>query len=181
VRSFIVNLLVPLRADPRILAAELDRLQAVAKPAPVGGQQVMDAILYDPETSMRRALILALGTFGSEGLSPDERAPLVDKLLDLYRNDPDAGIHGAAAWTLRQWTQQAKLQDADADLMKPKHQGDRRWLVNSQGQTYTVIEGPVEFHMGSPPTETEREPAELLHPCSIPGRFALAATEVTVD
>ena len=51
----------------------------------------MDAILFHPETSMRRALILALGTYGTEGLSPGEREPLIGKLLDLYRNDPDAG------------------------------------------------------------------------------------------
>ena len=78
------------------------------------------------------------------------------KLLDLYRNDPDAGIHGAAEWTLRQWKQQEKLKDADAELMKLKDRGDRRWYVNGQGQTFAVIEGPVEFRMGSPPTEPDR-------------------------
>ena len=72
----------------------------------------MDAILFHPETSKRRALILALGTYGTEGLSPGEREPLIGKLLDLYRNDPDAGIHGAAEWTLRQWKQQEKLKDS---------------------------------------------------------------------
>ena len=56
----------------------------------------MDAVLFHPETSIRRALILALGTYGTEGLSAAEREPLIVKLLDLYRNDPDAGIHGAA-------------------------------------------------------------------------------------
>ena len=30
----------------------------------------MDAILFHAETSQRRALILALGTYGMEGLSP---------------------------------------------------------------------------------------------------------------
>ena len=77
----------------------------------------MDSILFHPETSMRRALILALGTYGTEGLSPAERESLSVKLLDLYRNDPDAGIHGASEWTLRQWKQQEKLKAADADLM----------------------------------------------------------------
>ena len=51
----------------------------------------MDAMLFHPETSQRRALILALGTYGTEGLSPGEREPLISKLLDLYRNDPDSG------------------------------------------------------------------------------------------
>ena len=72
---------------------------------------------------MRRALILALGTYGTEGLSPGEREPLIGKLLDLYRNDPDAGIHGAAEWTLRQWKQQEKLKELDAELMQAQGPG----------------------------------------------------------
>ena len=181
-RSFIINWLNPLGADPKLIAAELDRIDPNAKPTPAQGQQLMDAILFHPETSMRRALILALGTYGTEGLSPGEREPLTGKLLNLYRNDPDSGIHGAAEWTLRQWGQQEKLKELDDQLMKVKDRGDRRWFVNSQGQTFAVIEGPVEFRMGSPPTETERsagnEPPRRM---AIPRRFAIAAKEVTVE
>ena len=54
----------------------------------------MDAILFHPETSIRRALILALGTYGADFALPGEREPLIAKLLDLYEHDPDAGIHG---------------------------------------------------------------------------------------
>ena len=45
---------------------------------------------------------------------------------------------------------------ADAELMKLKDRGDRRWFVNSQGQTFAVIEGPVEYSMGSPPDRADR-------------------------
>jgi eukaryotic-like serine/threonine-protein kinase len=180
-QSFIVNWLSPLGADPKILAAELDRIGTNAKPPPVQGQRFMDAVLFHPETSERRALILALGTYGTEGLSPGEREPLIGKLLDLYRNDPDAGIHGAVEWTLRQWKQQEKLKELDAELSKLKDRGDHRWFVNSQGLTFAVIEGPVEFRMGSPPTEPERESDEIPHRRIIPRRFALAAKEVTVE
>ena len=66
--------------------------------------------------------------------------------------------------------------------MKVKDWGERRWFVNGQGQTFAVIEGPVEFRMGSPPTETERiaanEPPRRMR---IPRRFAIAAKEVTVE
>jgi formylglycine-generating enzyme required for sulfatase activity len=141
----------------------------------------MDAVLFHPETSIRRALILALGTYGTEGLSPVEREPLIAKLLELYCNDPDSGIHGAAAWSLRQWKQQEKLLAADAELMKLKDRDDRRWYVNSQGQTFAVIEGPVEFRMGSPPTEPDRDPDESLHRMVIPRRFAIADREITVE
>ncbi len=146
--------------------------------------QLMDAILFHPETSIRRALILALGTYGPDALSPGEREPLAGKLLDLYKNDPDSGIHGAAEWTLRQWNKQAKLKAALAELPSLKDRGDRRWFVNSQGQTFTLIDGPVEFTMGSPPTEPDRNAGyghELPHRRIIPRRFAIAAKEVTVE
>jgi hypothetical protein len=51
----------------------------------------MDAILFRPEMSLRRALMLALGTHGTEGLFLREREPIIGKRLDLYENDPDAG------------------------------------------------------------------------------------------
>ncbi len=181
-RSFIVNWLSPLGADPKLIVAELDRIDPNAKPTPAQGQQFMDAILFYTETSLRRALILSLGTYPMEGLSPGEREPLITKLLDLYRNDPDAGIHGAAEWTLRQWGQQEKIREMDAQLMKVKDRGERRWYVNGQGQTFAVIDGPVEFGMGSPPTDMERTPGnEPLRRMAIPRRFAIAAKEVTVE
>jgi eukaryotic-like serine/threonine-protein kinase len=130
-RSFLINWLSPLGADPRTLAAELEHLPPTAKPILAEGQQFMDAVLFQPETSMRRALILALGTYGTEGPPPDLRESLTVKLLDLYRNDPDSGIHGAAAWTLRQWGQGDLLKSLNAELMKLKDRGERRWYVNS--------------------------------------------------
>jgi formylglycine-generating enzyme required for sulfatase activity len=141
----------------------------------------MDAILFHPETSIRRALILALGTCGTEGLSPSEPEPLIGKLLDLYRNDPDSGIHGAVEWALRQWRQDEKLRNLDAELSKLKDRGNRRWYVNSQGQTFAVIEGPVEFRMGSPQTESAHDVNEIPHLRIIRHRFAIAAKEVTVE
>ena len=143
----------------------------------------MDAVLFHPETSQRRALILALGSSGTEGLSPGEREPLAARLLAVYRDDPDAGVHGAAAWTLRQWGLKAKLGPIDAELAKRKDLGGRRWYVNGQGQTFSVIDGPVEFRMGSPADEAERTDAgDDLPPrrMTIPRRFAIAVTEVTI-
>jgi formylglycine-generating enzyme required for sulfatase activity/cellulose biosynthesis protein BcsQ len=171
-RSFLVNWLSPLGADPRPLVAELDRLNPLAT-------RTMDAILFHPETSQRRALLLALGTYQADGLTPEERAPLIPRLLDLYERDPDAGIHGAAEWVLRRWTQQPKLRAIDARL-KRQDRGDRRWYVGSQGQTFVIVEGPVEFRMGSPAGEPERYDNEETHFQKLAHRFAIAAREVTV-
>ena len=133
---------------------------------------------------MRRALILALGTYGTEGLSPGEREPLIGKLLDLYRNDPDAGIHGAAEWTLRKWKQQDKLKERDAELMKIKRLGRAAMVCERPGtdlrrdrRTGRVPHGVAADRDG---TQSRKRRLCTPHAC-IPRRFAIAAKEVTVE
>jgi eukaryotic-like serine/threonine-protein kinase len=198
-RSFIVNWLEPLGADPSPIIAALDRPDSSPRPAegeedaPRRGDRsgppatrhpspATQEVLFNPETSTWRALILALGTYGPDGLSPTERERLVARLLDLYEHDPDAGIHGAAEWTLRQWKQQEKLKDPDAALRKLafKDRGDRRWYVNGQNQTFVLVEGPVKFGMGSPPSEPDRTNDLTLEQRTIDRRFAIATKEVSV-
>jgi serine/threonine protein kinase/formylglycine-generating enzyme required for sulfatase activity len=180
-RSFILNWLKPLKANAELIAAEFDRIVPAANPTPAQGQQKMDAILFHRENSIRRALILTLGTFGSDRLSPGDRAPLTAKLLDLYRSDPDAGIHGAAEWALSRWQQQKQLKATQAELSKEKEWHGRRWYVNGQGQTFVIVEGPVRFRMGSPTNELERQAEEISHLQVIPRRFGIAAKEVSVE
>ncbi len=180
-RSFIVNWLNPLGADPHVIAAALEQIDPGVRPTPDKPPKTMDDILFHLETSQRRALILALGTYGLEGLSRGDREPLIGKLLALYENDPDAGIHGAAEWTLRKWGQQESL-EAKAAAMRGKEPGEHRWFVNGQGQTFALIDGPVEFQMGSPPNEPHRSLDDMaLHRRTIPRRFFIAAKEVTVE
>jgi serine/threonine protein kinase/formylglycine-generating enzyme required for sulfatase activity len=181
IRSFIVNWLRPLGADPGTIAAGLDRTTLDAKPAPISGQQKVDAILFQPETSIRRAVIQALGTYSIDAVSAGEREPIIDKLLDLYRNDADAGIHGAVEWTLRQWQQQEKLALAEADLGKLKEWAGRRWYINGQGQTFVIVPGPIEFRMGSPVNEPAHGSPDKAHGQVIPRQFAIAAKEVSVE
>src|SRR5208282_4542859 len=76
VRSYIVNWLKPLGADPKDLMSRLEGLAHDPVSIPKDGKSRMDAILFHPDTSERRALILALGTYGTEGLSTGEREPL---------------------------------------------------------------------------------------------------------
>ena len=159
-RSYLVNWLKPLGADPKALLARMESLKSGAGTTPMDGRQAMDAVLFHPETSERRALILALGGYDPDELSPDKREPLVEHLLEMYRNDPDAGIHGAAEWTLRRWKQEEKLAAIDAELKKLKDRGNRRWYVNSEGQTFVVIEGPVEFRWDRPDSEPDRRDSE---------------------
>src|SRR5208282_6132087 len=179
VRSYIVNWLKPLGAGPEDLITKLEGIAHDPVSIPKDGKSRMDAILFHPETSERRALILALGGYDPDELSPDKREPLVEHLLEMYRNDPDAGIHGAAEWMLRRWKQ--KLAAIDVELKKLKDRGNCHWYLNSEGQTFVVIEGPVEFSMGSPHSEPDRSDSEDLQRKRINRRFAVATKEVTVE
>jgi formylglycine-generating enzyme required for sulfatase activity/tetratricopeptide (TPR) repeat protein len=182
-RSFIVNWLDPMGTETGVIVTQFGRVDSDARPVPAQGTPSTDAILFHPETSMRRALILALGTYAADRFSPDEKERLTRRLLQLYRDDPDSGIHGAAGWALRQWQQGEGLKGVDGELKKlnDKDRGERRWYVNGQGQTYTVIDGPVTYRMGSPPDDPDRSPGEAPRTVEIPRRFAIAAREVTVE
>jgi serine/threonine protein kinase/formylglycine-generating enzyme required for sulfatase activity len=181
VRSYLLHRLSPLGADAHAVIARLD-----AK---------------DAEVSEKRALLLALGEFGKEQLPQPERQALLPRLLGLYRDDPDPGLHAAAEWLLRTWARRDNMAGIDGELKKIDAQiqkadrdvdrrgqapgGGRRWYVNDQGQTMVVLDAREPFLMGSPRTEAERFNGpggneERQHRRRIGRSFALAAKEVTV-
>jgi formylglycine-generating enzyme required for sulfatase activity len=184
VRSYLIHRLGPQGADPRAVVKRLGEMSDV---------------------SVCRALLLSLGEYGEKELPPTERESLLPKLFGLYRDDPDAGLHGAAEWLLLRWGQQARVKEVEEEWRGygeevrarreerldrirqgiTKDKGWGRWYVNGQGQTMVVLPGPVEFLMGSPPTEEGREEGpegkvEQQHRKRIGRSFAIAAREVTV-
>ncbi len=163
VRSYVVDRLSPLGCDPQVIVARFDKEQDV---------------------SARRALILTLGQFGADKLPEAARTPLVEKFAGLYRDDADPGIHGACEWLLRTWGQSERIAKVDEQL-KGKPAEKKQWYVNGQGQTLAIVKGPVEFQMGSPVAEPDREGGptgkiEQLHAVKIDRSFAIATHEVTL-
>ncbi len=180
-RSYVVNWLRPLGADAARVLDEFSRIDTYARASAAPGRSGTEAILFHRETSMRRALVLALGTYEDRELPASARNALFKQLLELYRNDPDAGIHGAAEWALGRWKQYDKLAAVNDALATTKETRDRRWFVNGQGQTLAVIDGPVQYEMGSPRNEPGRTAGtEVQHRTVIPRRYAISTKEVTV-
>jgi Sulfatase-modifying factor enzyme 1 len=149
----------------------------------------------ESEVSIRRALILSLGEYGQGRISATQQYTWTNKLLDLYRNDPDPGIHGASAWLLQQWGNDNPIREIDKELMKlppPKFNADRGvalsqaidrgWYVNSQDQTMVVVRRPVEI--SAEVLVREKNPTD---PRTFQIReqfgywFAIACKEVTVE
>jgi formylglycine-generating enzyme required for sulfatase activity len=71
-------------------------------------------------------------------------------------------------------------------LAKDRDKASPQWYVNGQGQTLVVIPGSVEFLMGSPTTEADREggpegKVETQHRQRVGRTFAVVTKEVTVE
>jgi formylglycine-generating enzyme required for sulfatase activity len=164
-RSFLIHRLAALGADPGLLLRRLE------------GEDVV---------SSRRALLLALGEYPPDKLDATARAEWLTRLRQWYRDDPDAGLHGAVEWLLRRWDDGAAVEQAVKEMAcreadrRPARGGPRQWFVNSQGQTMVVIARPPDFWMGSPGHEARRTAGnEALHRARVPRSFAIAAKEVT--
>jgi serine/threonine protein kinase/formylglycine-generating enzyme required for sulfatase activity len=178
VRSYMIHRFAPLGADARAIVKHLDE---------------------ESDVTIRRALILSLGEFEEKEWSADERNAVTKNLQEIYRTAADPGLHAAAEWLLRDWKQEAWLKQTNDDWAKDKEQREKRlkeikqtlakektntppqWYVNGQGQTMVVIPGPVEFVMGSPPTETGTDDWASQHKKRIGRTIALAAKPVTME
>jgi formylglycine-generating enzyme required for sulfatase activity len=181
VRSYLIHRFQTHGADPADLARQLD---------------------VEPDVTIRRALLLSLGQYPSDALPAEVRDAWLTRVLRIYQDDVDAGMHGASEWLLRQWNRTDWLKQVHVEWAqgKTKREGwwsaveeqkatlaprlspltAPRWYVNSQGQTMVIIPGPVEFQMGSPATEAGDNPIETLHPQRIGRSFAVGDTAVTV-
>jgi formylglycine-generating enzyme required for sulfatase activity len=177
VRSYLIHRLSPLGADAGALIKRLEE---------------------EPDVTIRRALVLSLGEFSEEKLPADVRSALLRRLKESYGTEADPGLHAAVEWLLRHWQQAAWLHQRNQDWARNENERKQRiesiqqlvrkdrdktppqWYVNSEGQTMVVIPGPVEFTMGSPPTEEGRQSHESQHQSRIGRTFALAAKSVTV-
>jgi hypothetical protein len=100
-RSYLIHRLSPLGAAPAAIVRRLEQ---------------------EKEVSGRRALLLSLGEFG---LPAGERERLIPVVRPLYRQDPDAGLHGAAEWLLRQWKKESELKEFEQGWVKDEESGRR--------------------------------------------------------
>jgi len=155
-RSILIDRMAPLGVDPAILLRKWRD---------------------EADVAIRRALMLALGEYRRDQLPPALLDAFIPELRTVLLEDPDPGAHSAAEWLLRQWDESIG-ESAQPTSAAPV--GDRRWYDDPHGYTMIVIDGPVDFLMGSPETEQNRSEKETQHRTLIERTFALASKEVTV-
>lgn len=154
------------RADPTLRTYLMDRLSASGADA----RALIARLDREPDVWARRAILLALADFDRDRVSLSERDLLAPRLVELYRDDLDPGIHGAAGWLLGQWGKQSRLREIDRLFQTGKPVGNRRWYVNGQGQTMALV-SPGEFEMDD---ASQRMKVQLVR------AFGLSSREVTV-
>ena len=163
VRSHIIHRLGPLDSDPGVIITRFSK---------------------ETDVTVRRALLLSLGEFFESQLGGSKKADLISILLDVYRNNPDAGLHAAAEWLLRQWGQGAKISLINKELQQSENRvraledNSQRWYINGQGQTMVIVDCD-EFQMGVPEEELGRGGYEPRHQRRINRRIAISTKEVT--
>jgi serine/threonine protein kinase/formylglycine-generating enzyme required for sulfatase activity len=187
--------LVSTGIEPETEASLLHRLASCNVPS-----RTMERLLHQAispghgslTVNQRRFLILAAGEYGEAGKASSLTAECVNRLLEVYAEDPDPGIHGAAEWSLRQLGKGDSLKSIWSDPATGKPEAGRRWYLQAAADrsmppiTMAVLQGPHEFLMGSPLREWERNGGldgthERRHRRRIPRTFAIGMHEITVE
>jgi hypothetical protein len=124
-------------------------LIATLGPAGVGPDRLV-ARLDDPrmDNTSRGAVIQSLGDVPEASWPPDLRTGAVRRLLGLYRDDPDVGVHGSAKWLLLRWGLGAELRRIDGELAKAPRDDPRfRWRISRERLTLVTVNDPTLEHI----------------------------------
>lgn len=162
-RSFLIDRLASLGADPLILFQQL---------------------MVETDPSRQFALIAALAQYRVEQIPADVSQQLHDMIGRWGTRDPSAAMHAICSYLARQWNWGETYTDINTAPSPPQPElaNVPTWYRNGQGQTMVTIPGPVEFRVGSPGHEAFRDHhKEVSLKMRIPRRFAVGAAEVTVE
>jgi formylglycine-generating enzyme required for sulfatase activity len=159
-RAWIIELLVPLGVMPSDVSQEL----ATATDA-----------------RYRQALILALGQARRDA-STNDAAALRNTISEIFRTDPDAGVHSACRWLLVRLGASDVVTQFESEFpLGPSP--DRRWFHAANKHLFNTVLIPPDFRAGSPVTEFWRETDEVPDKYGPPPAYTIAvsAHETTVE
>src|SRR5439155_7031565 len=102
--------------DPRLRSLRSYLIHRFARVG-VKPEVLLERYAAEGNSSARRALLLSLGEFDAKQLPPATRQPLVERLVQTYRDDDDPGVHSAIDWLLRsRWGHGDQLDQIDREL-----------------------------------------------------------------
>ena len=147
----------------------------------VSPAMVVEKINSTSDSSSKSAMVLALGDLDLDSVDMETKSKWKSEFLTVYQNSPDAGLHGALDWLLRKRWSMGKECDLVCESLKSKTVPGNKWLVNSMGQTFVILDGPMKFQIGSPIDEPLRYEAERIHQRAIARSIFVAQKEVTLN
>ncbi len=162
--------------DPRLRTRLIDRIA----PGSPGVEALLDRVDREKKGSVRQAILIGLKPMGP-ALSESDRLRAADRLVALYEDDPDGGVHGAAEWVLKCWDLGDRVA-ASKERLAGKPRGKRGWYITRQLHTMIVIPRPGKFLYGF--AKHERGPGDdspdwEQNERTIDYTFAISAHEVT--
>ncbi len=161
-------------ADPRLRTRLIDHLtEPVLSP-----EALLQELDRQGEGSIRQAIVIGLGS-GFRALTGEERAQLAERLVSLFKEDPDSGVHGAAEWVLMKWGFRKQVLEAKSQLALTPRDGKSWFIIPKLLHTMIVVRTPGTFVVGSPLDEPGRDINEGRHEVTIDYSFAVSAHEVT--
>jgi serine/threonine protein kinase/formylglycine-generating enzyme required for sulfatase activity len=163
------------RRDPRLRTFLVHHFYAVPESADAWRRALETA--RDP--GARQALILLLGGSAGAAAPAEPASGLVAALLDIFRHDADAGVHGAAEWALRRLGQEAALEPIIAELSQAGMRSGFGWYITKSKLTMVIFNSMESVRLGSPPTEPGHESNETEWSADVDWTFAISATEIT--
>ena len=159
-RSIVIDTLHTSGLDLKIL---LDRLN-IPSLDPAQRQAILLAVAETPTSAIHGSIT---GTFLNEAS------------FTLFRNDPDPGVHSAAE-LLHRRIDNGEIFTLPPGVQPPKPTtpSSRSWRPGPNGHTFAVLPAPLEFWMGSPESEQDRENSENRHYRRIDRSIEVATKEV---
>jgi formylglycine-generating enzyme required for sulfatase activity len=165
------------RRDPRLRSFLIHHFHAI----PSSVDEWLRRLNQSQDAGVRQALILFLGSPANAALSVEEALDLTQALLQIHRDDVDAGVHSAAEWTLRRLGGSEPEERIHESIDMLSHMGLRdgyRWYVTPSKLTMIVFTAPISESLGSPATERGHESDETEWTADVDWSFAVSATEV---
>lgn len=163
---------------PDLRTSLIHRIPKIA----INADEIVERLCNEQEPSVRQALLLTLGSGSRWTAVLKDDSDFIEKLIELYRNDPDAGCHSAARWLLQQLGLSKDADRIDLDLAKEGIRKDRNWYVTPHGHSMLIVRGPVLFLMGDVPTKllpTDRTTQDRQWPMRINRDWAIGMYEVS--
>ena len=176
-----------LRHDPDpTMRSEL--IRRIGDP-PISRRMLLDRLREPgPDGAEKQALLLALAETDLESLSNHDRAEYADVADALHREAAEPGVHSAAELLLRRLGRPALLRASASSpgAGKAPSSGTQGtgWYQGPNGHTFAVLPSPLQFYMGSPKGEENREGwfyenFERRHFRRIDRQLEVSTTEVT--